>query len=57
MGTAEVWILCLIILTMAGLALWRFERTTTIGGKILTGAAAMILGIVGLLMLAALVFG
>ena len=50
------WILCLVILALAVVALMRFSRVTTFTSKLVTGAAAMILGVLGLVLAAALVF-
>lgn len=45
-----------VMLALAGASLVAFQRTATTTGHIVTGAAAMITGVYGLVLLAALVF-
>jgi hypothetical protein len=51
-----VWILCLVVLGLAGAALYRYQTAPDMSGRIVVGGAAMILGVLGIVLAAALVF-
>ena len=49
------WVLCLLVLVLAGLGLWRYQTAPDLSGRIVVGIASMVLGVLGLVLLAALV--
>jgi hypothetical protein len=50
-----LWVLCLAVLGLAVLSLVRFQTAASPSGRVVTGGAAMILGVLGLVLLATLV--
>lgn len=50
------WLLAVVILALWVVSLLAFQRATTTTGKIVAGVAALLLGVTGLVFLAALVF-
>ena len=51
-----VWLLAVVILALWVVSLLAFERSTTTTGKFVAGIAALLLGVTGLVFLAALAF-
>jgi hypothetical protein len=49
-------IVSVLVLVLAVVALRRFERADTWSGKVFSGLAALILGVLGLVLLAGLIF-
>ena len=49
-----LWVLTAALLTLAVLALITYQRATDLPGRIAVGIGAMLLGVLGLVMLAAL---
>ena len=52
-----LWVLTVVLLALAVVALISYERATDLSGRVAAGVGAMVLGVLGLVMLAALVFG
>ena len=52
-----LWVLTVVLLALAVVALITYQRATDVSGRITAGVGAMLLGVLGLVMLAALVFG
>jgi hypothetical protein len=50
-----LWGLCLLTLALAVASLVRYQRTTSRSGRLLAGSAALISGVIGLVLLAVLV--
>ncbi len=51
-----LWVLTVVLLALAVFALVTYQRATDLSGRIVVGVGAMFLGVLGLVMLAALVF-
>ena len=51
------WTLALLMVALAVVALARYQKADTWSGRVISGAAAMILGVPGLVFLAALILG
>ncbi len=52
-----LWLLTVVLLALAVVALIKYQRATEASGRIAVGVGAMILGVLGLVMLAVLVVG
>ena len=52
-----LWLLTVALLALAVVALIKYQRATDFSGRIAVGIGAMVLGVLGLVMLAALVLG
>ena len=51
-----LWVLTVVLLALAVFALVTYQRATDLSGRIVVGVGALFLGVLGLVMLAALVF-
>jgi len=52
-----LWLFTVVLLALAVIALITYQRATHLSGRILVGIAAMIFGVLGLVLLGGLVFG